>query len=38
MGGYEMATDERIKKEIIDQLYWDARVDASDIKVEVAEN
>lgn len=32
-----MATDERIKKEIIDQLYWDTRVDASDIKVEVSD-
>jgi len=32
-----MATDEQIKKNIIDQLYWDARVDASNIKVEVSD-
>lgn len=29
-------TDEQIKKDIVDQLYWDSRVDASDIKVEVS--
>ncbi|MBN2230678.1 MAG: BON domain-containing protein [Candidatus Thorarchaeota archaeon] len=28
-------TDEIIKKTIIDTLYWDSRVDASDVKVEV---
>jgi len=28
-------TDEQLKKDIIDQLYWDARIDASDITVEV---
>jgi osmotically-inducible protein OsmY len=28
-------TDERIKKDIVDQLYWDVRVDASDVKVDV---
>lgn len=32
-----MATDEQIKKNIIDQLYWDTRVDASNIKVEVSD-
>ncbi len=30
-------TDEQIKKEIVDQLYWDGRIDASDVKVEVTE-
>ena len=28
-------TDEKIKKDIIDELYWDYRVDASNVKVEV---
>jgi osmotically-inducible protein OsmY len=28
-------TDEEIKKEVVDSLYWDNRIDASDIKVEV---
>jgi osmotically-inducible protein OsmY len=28
-------TDEQIKKDIVDQLYWDVRVDASDVKVDV---
>ncbi len=28
--------DEDIKKDIIDQLYWDARVDASEVSVEVS--
>jgi osmotically-inducible protein OsmY len=27
--------DEQIKKDLVDQFYWDPRVDASDIKVEV---
>ncbi len=27
--------DEQIKKDIVDQLYWDTRVDASDVTVEV---
>jgi osmotically-inducible protein OsmY len=30
-----MATPEKIKKQVVDQLYWDSRVDASDIEVEV---
>jgi len=30
-------TDEKIKKQVVDQLYWDARVDASDVKVEVSD-
>jgi osmotically-inducible protein OsmY len=30
-----MPTAEKIKKDIIDNLYWDTRVDASDINVEV---
>jgi len=30
-----MATKEQIKKDVVDQLYWDNRVDASNIKVEV---
>jgi osmotically-inducible protein OsmY len=28
-------TEETIKKDVVDQLYWDYRVDASDIKVKV---
>lgn len=28
-------TDEQIKKDVVDQLYWDSRVDASDITVTV---
>jgi osmotically-inducible protein OsmY len=28
-------TDEEVKKDIVDELYWDGRVDASDVKVEV---
>jgi len=31
-------TSEDIKKDIIDNLYWDARVDASDINVDVVDN
>jgi osmotically-inducible protein OsmY len=27
--------DEKLKKRIIDQLYWDSRIDASNVKVEV---
>jgi hyperosmotically inducible protein len=30
-------TKEQIKKDVVDQLYWDSRVDASGIKVEVSE-
>lgn len=30
-----MATDEKIKRDVVDQLYWDSRVDASNVKVEV---
>jgi osmotically-inducible protein OsmY len=30
-----MPTPEKIKKEVVDQLYWDTRVDASDIEVQV---
>jgi osmotically-inducible protein OsmY len=30
-----MKTDEQIKKDVIDQLYWDSSVDASKVKVEV---
>jgi hyperosmotically inducible protein len=33
---YEMTrTDEQIKKDVVDQLYWDSRVDASKVSVEV---
>lgn len=28
-------TDEKIKKDVVDQLYWDSRVDASEIDIEV---
>lgn len=28
-------TDEQIKKDVVDHLYWDHRVDASDIEIEV---
>lgn len=30
-------TNEEIKKDVVDQLYWDSQVDASNIKVEVSE-
>ena len=30
-------TDEKIKKDITDELYWDYRVDASNVKVEVSD-
>jgi hyperosmotically inducible protein len=30
-------TDEQIKRDIVDELYWDPRVDASDVKIEVAD-
>jgi osmotically-inducible protein OsmY len=30
-----MAIPEKIKKQVVDQLYWDSRVDASNIEVEV---
>ena len=30
-----MATDEKIKKDVTDQLYWDYRVDASNVQVTV---
>jgi osmotically-inducible protein OsmY len=30
-----MSSNEEIKKNVVDQLYWDARVDASDIEVTV---
>jgi osmotically-inducible protein OsmY len=30
-----MAIDEKIKKNVTDQLYWDHRVDASDVQIEV---
>ena len=29
--------DEQIKKAVVDMLYWDSRVDASDIHVEVTD-
>jgi osmotically-inducible protein OsmY len=30
-----MPTQEKIKKDVVDQLYWDSRVDASNVEVEV---
>lgn len=30
-----MRTEESIKKSVVDQLYWDDRVDASDVKIDV---
>jgi len=30
-------TNEDVKKDVVDQLYWDTAVDASDVKVEVSE-
>jgi len=32
-----MPSDEKIKRDIVDQLYWDGRVDASDIHVAIAD-
>jgi hypothetical protein len=29
-----MRDDERIKKDVVDQLYWDSKVDSSGVKVE----
>jgi osmotically-inducible protein OsmY len=34
-GGSEMRSDELVKRDIVDQLTWDNRVDAAEIKVEV---
>lgn len=31
-------TDEQIKKDVVDHLYWDHRVDASDVEVEVEDS
>jgi osmotically-inducible protein OsmY len=31
------STDEKLKKDVVDSLYWDSRVDASRIKVDVAD-
>lgn len=31
-------TDENIKRDVVDQLFWDSRVNAADIKVEVLDN
>jgi osmotically-inducible protein OsmY len=31
-------SSEEIKKDIVDQLYWDSRIDASNVKVEVSDN
>lgn len=30
-----VVSDEKIKKDVVDQLYWDSRVDASEIDIEV---
>jgi osmotically-inducible protein OsmY len=30
-----MRTDERIKTDVVDQMYWDSRIDASNITIEV---
>lgn len=32
-----VSTDEQIKREVVDRLYWDSRVDASDVSVEVSQ-
>lgn len=29
-------TEEQIKRDVVDQLFWDIRVDASDVTVEVS--
>jgi osmotically-inducible protein OsmY len=34
-GGSEIPPDEKIKKDVVDQLAWDSRTDASEIEVEV---
>jgi osmotically-inducible protein OsmY len=36
-GGMMIRKDEEIKKDVVDQLYWDSRIDASKITVEVEE-
>ncbi len=33
-----MATQENIKKDVVDNLYWDTRIDASEVEVEVADD
>jgi osmotically-inducible protein OsmY len=31
-----ISNDERVKKDVVDQLYWDSKVDSSNVKVEVS--